>query len=188
MPPRRKVLFLANREHGACNVHLAVSHEFLVNHQDLEVHFVSFRALEKHVQAVSDQAAQRVPKAIFKPIIFHPLDGPSITETIAAQLNVEFCEAMTHPPGVAGAVKAYSNIATFAAGWTGEEHLKLYAAIAGYVKEIGPKIVVLDPVFIPGVEACRDLKVKYVMLSPNSLKDVLAAQQPWGAMLWKYPM
>ncbi|OBT64999.1 hypothetical protein VE03_05701 [Pseudogymnoascus sp. 23342-1-I1] len=189
MSPKRKIVFVTNREHGAANVHLAVSYEILVNHPDVEIHFVSFPGLEKHVQAVSDQARKSFPKnASFSPIVFHSLPGSSISDIIAAQLNMKFDKAMTHPPGVFGAIQCYKNIGVFAGSWPGEMHLQIYAAVTGFVKDINPLLAVLDPVFIPGIEACRDLMVKYVILSPNAMKDILTQQQPRGQMLWKYPV
>ena len=94
---------------------------------------------------------------------------------------------ITHPPGVAGAIQSYKVVAAFAAAWTGEEHLKIYAAAASSFQDINPALVVLDPVLIPGIEACRDLKMKYAILSPNPMSQTILPQQPRGAMLWKYP-
>jgi hypothetical protein len=188
MAPRRKLLFLTNREHGAANVHLAVSYEILTQYPDVEVHFASFPGLQRHVQAISSQASKLFPvPAGASPIIFHGLPGSSITETVAARFKTTFHEAMTHPPGIAGAIQSYKRVGTFAASWPGEEHLTIYAAIAGVIQEVNPALVILDPVFIPGVEACRNLKVKHIMLSPNSMKDVLVQQQPRGQIFWKYP-
>lgn len=188
MSLKRKLVFITNREHGAANVHLAVSYEILVNHPDVEVHFVSFPGLEKHVRGVSDQARKLFPEnTIFSPIVFHSLPGSSITDVIAGQLKMEFDKAMTHPPGISGAIQSYNRMAVFAASWPGEMHLQIYAAVKDLIKDINPLLVVLDPVFIPGVEACRDSMVKHVMLSPNAMKDVLSQQQPRGQMLWKYP-
>ncbi|KFY31374.1 hypothetical protein V494_07963, partial [Pseudogymnoascus sp. VKM F-4513 (FW-928)] len=193
MPPKRKLLFITNREHGAANVHLAVSYEILTNRPDIEIHLISFPSLEKHVRAVSEQArksfspAAPETTAAFSPITFHALPGSSITDVIAAQLAMPFDKAMTHPPGFWGALQSYKRMGIFAASWPGEMHLEIYAAVKGLIRDIEPSLVVLDPVFIPGVEACRDLKAKYVMLSPNAMKDVLAQQQPNGQMLWKYP-
>ncbi|KFY06133.1 hypothetical protein V492_08137, partial [Pseudogymnoascus sp. VKM F-4246] len=190
MPPKRKLLFITNREHGAANVHLAVSYEILINRPDIEVHLISFPSLEKHVRAVSEQARKSFPAAettAFSPITFHALPGSSITDVIAAQLDMPFDKAMTHPPGFLGALQSYKRMGIFAASWPGEMHLEIYAAVKGLIKDIDPSLVVLDPVFIPGVEACRDLVVRHVMLSPNAMKDVLAQQQPNGQMLWKYP-
>lgn len=188
MSPKGKLIFMTNREHGAANVHLAVSYEILVQHPDIEVHFVSFSGLEKHVRAVSDQASQKLhARASFRPIAFHTLPGSSITETLAAQFKTSFYEGMIHPPGFAGAIESYKRMAIFAAAWPGEMHLKLYAAAKGFIEDVDPVLVVLDPVFVPGLEACRDSKAKFVMLSPNAMKDVLTQQQPRGQMLWKYP-
>jgi hypothetical protein len=188
MSPKRKLLFMMNQEHGAANVHLAVSYEILVNHPDIEVHFVSFPGLEKHVRGVSDQARRQLPvNAKFSPIAFHSLPGSPITEVLAATFKTAFNKVMTHPPGFSGAIQSYKRMSTFAAGWPGEMHLQIYAAAASFIKDIDPVLVALDPVFIPGLEACRDLKAKYIMISPNAMKDILAQQQPRGQMLWKYP-
>jgi len=159
-----------------------------VGFQDIEVHIASFPDLEKDVQRISNQASKSMPNAKIQPIIFHPLAGPGITETISQQMQMPIFDAMIHPPGVAGAIRGYRGLSRFAAAWTGEEHLKLYAEIASYIEDINPTLVVLDPVLIPGVEACRDLKMKHVVLSPNGMKDLLASIQPQGAVLWKYPV
>lgn len=188
MSPKRKLLFVTNRELGAAHVHFAVAYEILTQYPDVEVHFVSFPALEKHVRAVYAQASKFSPRAAeLPPIIFHALPGSPITEIFVAHFNAGFHEGASHPPGVTGAIQSYSRVATFATAWPGEEHLKLYAATASVIQDVNPALVVLDPVFIPGVEACRNLKIKHVILSPNAMKDVLAQQQPRGAMLWKYP-
>ncbi|KFX94668.1 hypothetical protein O988_06165 [Pseudogymnoascus sp. VKM F-3808] len=188
MAPKRKLVFITNREHGASNVHLAVSYEILVNHPDVEIRFVSFPSLEKHVRAVSDQARKQVPaKANFTPIIFHSLPGTPVTDALEARFKTAFYKTMMHPPGFSGALQSYKLMGNFATGWPGEMHLQIYAATAGFIKDINPLLVVLDPVFVPGIEACRDLKMKPVMLSPNAMKDILAQQQPRGKMLWKYP-
>jgi hypothetical protein len=188
MAPKRKLLFMTNPEHGAANVHLAAIYEILTQYPDVEVHFLSFPGLEKHVRAVSAQASETFSGAAkAPPIIFHTLPGRSITKTIEAQLNTEYHDVITHPPGVAGAIQSYKGIAAFAAAWTGEEHLKIYAAAASLIQDINPALVVLDPVLIPGIEACRNLKMKYVVLSPNAMSQAVLQQQPRGAMLWKYP-
>jgi hypothetical protein len=188
MAPKHKLLFMTNSEHGAANVHLAVSYEILTQYPDVEVHFLSFPGLEKQVRAVSTQASETVPGAAkVAPIIFHTLPGLSISKTIGSQFKTEFQNVITHPPGVAGAIQSYKAVAAFAAAWTGEEHLKIYAAAASSIQDINPALVVLDPVLIPGIEACRDLKMKYAILSPNPMSQTILPQQPRGAMLWKYP-
>jgi hypothetical protein len=148
MPPKRKLLFITNSEHGAANVHLAVSYEIVMQYPDVEVHFISFPSLEKHVRAISAQASKSsLESTNALPIFFHAIPGSSVTEAMAVQFNVGFQEAMTHPPGVAGAIQSYRSIAQFAAAWSGEEHLRLYAAASSIIKDIDPTLVVLDPVF-----------------------------------------
>ena len=189
-PAKPRLLFMTNREHGAANVHLAVSYEIMMqHHHDVEVHFASFPSLEQHVQAISAKAwkaSTTVTEA--PPIIFHAFSGPSITETISEQFNNrEFHLIMTHPPGLSGALQSYESMSKFAAAWPGKDHLKLYNTAASIIRDISPTLVVLDPMFNPGIEACRNLNIKYVILSPNAMKDLLAQQQPRGAMFWKYP-
>ena len=85
MAPKHKLLFMTNSEHGAANVHLAVSYEILTQYPDVEVHFLSFPGLEKQVRAVSTQASETVPGAAkVAPIIFHTLPGLSISKTIGS--------------------------------------------------------------------------------------------------------
>lgn len=184
----RKLLFISNREHGAVNVHLAVSYEILTQKPDVEIHFVSFPSLQKHVEAISSRARTLTPTGRVSPIIFHALPGSSITEAVAARFGSSFQQAMITPPGVAGAIESYKRVAEFAASWPGEEHLKIYAAAASVIQEVDPALVVLDPIFIPGIEACKNLKVKRLMLSPNAARDVLVRHQPRGEIFWKYPM
>jgi hypothetical protein len=188
MAPTRKLLFMSNREHGVANVQLAVSYEILTQYPDVEIHFVSFPGLQKHVEAVSSRATRTLtPTARVSPIIFHALPGSSITETVAARFGTSFQQTMTHPPGFAGAIESYKRATEFAASWPAEEHLKIYAAAASVIQEVDPALVVLDQIFIPGIEACKNLKVKRLVLSPNAAKDVLVQQQPRGEIFWKYP-
>jgi hypothetical protein len=116
MPPKRKLLFITNSEHGAANVHLDVSYEIVMQYPEVEVHFISFPGLEKHVRAISVQSSKlSLGSTNAMSIIFHAIPGSSITEAMATQFNVGFQEAMSHPPGVAGATQSYRSIGQFAA-------------------------------------------------------------------------
>lgn len=174
MSSTKKVIFLTNSEPGASNINLAVCHE-LLSQLSLEIHIISFPTLEESVSAVSHR------------ITFHALPGLSLTQNFEQQSRSSWSQAMASAPSISGAIKGYQAIKTFAAGWPAKEHLELYAATTTLIRDIDPKLVVLDPVFIPGVEAVRDLGAKHVILCPNPLKDMLRALQPRAEMIWKYP-
>jgi hypothetical protein len=177
------VLFLSNAEHGLANVLLATSHAMLVEHNDIEVHYVSFRGLAQDVATISRFAVKHSPYA--KPITYHTLQGP----TYGAALNSvghEVDETIGRP-GIAGIGKLCSDLQKYLMPWTGPEYLAIYQEISSILEEVDPAIVAVDPQFGPGLDAVRALGRNHAIVTPNALKDNFADKQPWGAILWKYP-
>lgn len=64
--------------------------------------------------------------------------------------------------------------------------MAIYRGCVAVLRELDPAMVVLDPLFPQAIDACRSLKMKYVILSPNTFKEHIA--QPRLANLWRYPM
>lgn len=177
------VLFLSNSEHGLANVLLATSHAMLVEHQDIEVHYVSFRGLAEDVATLSRFARKTSPDV--RPIKFHTLKGT----TYGAALNSvgHFIDETIGAPGVAGIAKLCSDLQKYLMPWTGPEYLALYREITSILEEVDPAMVAVDSQFGPGLDAIRALGLQHAILTPNALKDNFADRQPWGAVLWKYP-
>jgi hypothetical protein len=177
------ILFLSNSEYGLSNVVLATSHAMLVHHSEIEVHFATFDRREEDISTVSKFASHQSPGA--KPITFHKLKGPTYGDALTAQGHL--IEEVIHAPGLEGSAKLCKDIQKYLMPWSGPEYFDLYKQILHIIDEVDPAVIAIDPVFGPGLDATQDRNRRYVVVSPNSLRDNFAHLQPWGSMLWKYP-
>ena len=178
------VLFLSNVEHGLANVLLATSHAMIVGHNDLEVHYASFKKLEKDISTISKFASQT--SSDVKPITFHTLTGTTYGDALLLQGH-GVVDAAINKPGIGGAAKLCRNMQKYLMPWSGPEYLAIYEEISRLLKEVDPIVVAVDPLFGPGMDAIRDQGRNHAIVSPNSLKDNFGSLQPWGSMFWKYP-
>jgi hypothetical protein len=71
--------------------------------------------------------------------------------------------------------------------WTGPEFMAIFNGVVDVAKTVNPHITAVDPAFSPGLTAVRHLGLKYVILSPNTIKDFAMPFQPLGEALWRYP-
>lgn len=182
MEKRGSILFVTNSELGQASVMLAVAHEFLIRSEH-DVHIASFPALQTHVDELND-TADRLMSGCSTKATFHTLSGRSMKE--AAPPGTEFLDL--HPPGVSGALFAYDNVlpATFAP-WRGAEYMIGYSSTVEIINAVDPDLVVVDPLFSQGVDACNSLDKKCIILSPNTFKELVLDRQPNGGALWKFP-
>ncbi|EDO01043.1 hypothetical protein SS1G_03517 [Sclerotinia sclerotiorum 1980 UF-70] len=177
------VLFLTNSEHGLANVMLATSHALLVEHNDLDIHFVSFEKLKHDITTISEFAAKNSKSE--RAITFHELKGPSFSKAIEdSGIGID---QVIHAPGLAGLGKFCGNMQHWLMPWTATDHLGLYNEISDILKTVDPIVVAVDPLFGPGIDAVRAQGRNHAIISPNSLKDNFVQLQPMAAALWKYP-
>ncbi|KAJ5475569.1 hypothetical protein N7539_007856 [Penicillium diatomitis] len=173
----RAILFLTNSELGQCNVALAVAEEFL-SRGEFIVHFGSFQQLAPLVNDMNERlhcghTAQ-----------FHEIPGPSM-EDLSIRCHIE---NISHRPGVRGTIQGYRKIIRMMQHWTQSEYFKAFRTCVALIEELRPKIVVTDPIFQPGLEACQTTAVRMAVLWPVPLKDVVIGIQPISAILGKYPV
>ena len=182
MEKRRSILFVTNSELGQASVILATAHEFLLR-PEYKVHIASFPTLQIEVEELNATAA-RLSHGASSTARFHSLAGKSMKEV--APPGTEFLDL--HPPGMAGALFAYDSVlpATFAP-WHGTEYMIGYSSTTEIIDEIDPELVIIDPLFSQAVDACNALKQKHMILSPNTLKELVLDKQPSGGALWKFP-
>jgi hypothetical protein len=182
MEKRRSILFVTNSELGQASVILAVAHEFLLR-PGYKVHIASFPALQPEVEELNATAA-RLSNGACSTARFHSLAGKSMKE--AAPPGTEFLDL--HVPGMAGALIAYDGVlpATFAP-WHGTEYMIGYSSTTEIIDETSPEMVIIDPLFSQGIDACNAIGQKYMILSPNTLKELVLDRQPSGGALWKFP-
>ncbi|KAF4625106.1 hypothetical protein G7Y89_g13063 [Cudoniella acicularis] len=159
MEKQQSILFITNSELGQASVILAVAHEFLIR-PEYDVHIASFTALKNSISELNEDASRASSNSVSK-ATFHVIDGKSMKE--ATGRATEFLEM--HPHGINGALYAYDNI----------------------IKDICPDIVAVDPLFSQGVDACNNLGQKCVILSPNTLKELVLQDQPGATPLTKFP-
>ncbi|KAB8296394.1 hypothetical protein EYC80_009142 [Monilinia laxa] len=156
---------------------------FLVEHNDLDIHFVSFEKLKRDIETISRFAAQNSKSQ--QGITFHQLKGPSL----AKALNDEGfdVDAAINAPGIRGFGILCRNMELWLMPWTGPEYIDIYREISEILEEVDPVMVAVDPLFGPGLDAVRAQGRNHAVLSPNSLKENFVQLQPRGAALWKYP-
>ncbi|EPS27025.1 putative UDP-galactose:ceramide 1-beta-galactosyltransferase [Penicillium oxalicum 114-2] len=174
--PARRILFLTNSELGQCNVALAVAEEFL-RRGGFAVHIGSFKQLAPLVEDMN----QRLHCG--QAAIFHQVPGPSMKD-LADRVP---CDHISHRPGVRGSVQGYRKVFGILQNWRPAEYLEAYRACGLMIEDLRPNIVVIDPIFQPGLDVCRNTTVRVAIIWPVPLKDVVIGIQPKGAILCRYP-
>ncbi|KAE8377658.1 hypothetical protein BDV26DRAFT_263168 [Aspergillus bertholletiae] len=64
--------------------------------------------------------------------------------------------------------------------------MAIYQDCFALICTLQPAIVVLDPIFLQALDACRMLNQRYVVLTPNTFKELRG--QPKLESLWKHTM
>ncbi|EEU37048.1 uncharacterized protein NECHADRAFT_52204 [Fusarium vanettenii 77-13-4] len=189
----RKVLMLTNIEHGQSNVFLAAAQAILEADPSVEVHFATFRGLEGSVAEVSEYARGSTPGV--RPIVYHEIQGLSYRQGLqnyTERHNIParpgyFADSVSTPLSFSATKQAIRDFLPAFIPYTGEELGEIVASIIGIIKDVNADLVVLDPLMTAGLTTVWHLQVKYMVLSPNTIKDFAAAGQPRGEKFWKYP-
>jgi hypothetical protein len=189
----RKILMLTNSDHGQCNVFLATAHALLQLDQDVEVHFATFTGLEKSVASVSKHAQSTAPNA--RPIVYHKINGLSMEDGIRdymARNNVKcktgyFPQSFLAPLSFSTTKKALKDSIPIFVPYTGPQLVEIVSSISSIIQEVEAELVVVDGLMTAGLTALWPLDVKYMCLSPNTIKEFAAADQKHGERFWKLP-
>ena len=181
MAQQKRVLLLTNSEYGQANVILAVAQE-LHSESNFQIHVASFSALQSRVDHL--RKPKKGPGDVSS-ITFHTVDGPSGLEAFRRRFGVSY---MAHPPGVKGAVRSYNRLSEVFVAWDGPDYIQGFESCMEVVDSINPDAIVIDPLFRQGIDACRRLGRKYTILTPGSVKDLIAPIQPRFAGYWKFPV
>jgi len=188
LPPPKRVLLLTNSEHGQANVYLATSYAFLtLKDEDVEVHFASFPPIEKFVALTTQHALRDSPRA--RPIVFHPIDGIDMVsawtrpELASEQEGLKVIDVVK----LIYAIRRMMLLLKITLPWTGPEFVQIMFSVIDIVHKVQPDIIAVDPAFSPALTALRHIKAKFIVLSPNTIKDFAMPHQPNGEPLWKYP-
>jgi len=185
MPPRR-ILILTTAVLGAANVFLSILHSLLSLEPSLEIHIVSFAALLPSVETAISQALGAAPAGAAKPV-FHPLPAHIPTLTAAVEAEFSWSDILGRKVGWTTAPAFARAVSRFFAPWDGPAYLEMYRFIDGLVDTVHPDFALVDRLFAPGWSVCRERKVPFAHVMPNSLKDAAGPAQPRMEVLWKYP-
>lgn len=186
-PPRKKVLFLTNSEHGQANVLLAAGHAMLEQDPSVEIHFGSFAPIRSTVEAASAYALETCGHKTARPIVFHEVRGLTFIECM---LKPEFpaWDWLTLSPGFWNTPRLLQiMVQGMFHPWTPPEYVEVLRSCLEILEEVKPDLVVLDNAFSPGVTAAYHLGFRFLLLAPNTIKDFAASVQPWGQAFWKFP-
>ncbi|CAG8380619.1 unnamed protein product [Penicillium salamii] len=180
----QKILMMTNSEYGQFNVQLAVAHEFLLR-LDYAVHISSFPFLESKVEDLNQNVWKHATRPPGK-AIFHAIDGPSLLQAGLQCPELTSILTKQRGHGVHAAVDTYKNeLPVVFTAWSPSDYLKIYDSCMRVIEEVKPDIIVLDWLFFPAVDACNVSKVKYCVLSPNSVLESIPGLRLGKP--WKYP-
>ncbi|KAK3400338.1 hypothetical protein B0T20DRAFT_478186 [Sordaria brevicollis] len=191
----KRVLLLTNSEHGQANVFLATSYALLtLPDEDVEVHFASFPAIHKSVLSTYQYAKHDKPLA--RPIIFHTIPGiDMVSAWLRPEIALDRVNMNQARIGLIRAIRRMRLLLRVTLPWLGPEFVEIFSAIVEIITNVRPFIVAVDPAFSPALTALRYLdqgdqhpnSFRYVILSPNTIKDFAMPFQPRAQALWKYP-
>ncbi|KAH8816711.1 hypothetical protein F5884DRAFT_853146 [Xylogone sp. PMI_703] len=188
MTDRKKILFFTNSDYGQANVVLAAIYALIHIASDVEIHIASFPGLESAVRETSNFALSNAPEGSdAKPFIFHSLEGISWgSASFRPEVGVSAAYDLT--PGLRNSAKCVSVIPAIMLPWRPEEFTAIYREAERVLEEVKPDLTVVEPLFTPGLTMCHHLKIDWMVLAPNTIKDFAVPLQPGLAMLWKYPL
>jgi len=178
MSQSKKILLMGNSERGQANVMLAVINELLLD-PEFDVHVASFQDLRSRFN-------EEVSKINSEHATFHTFPAPSMIECMGRCGDGNLSTAM-HAPSFKGALAAYDIAPEVCVCWTEEEYLSVYTYSTQLIATLEPAVVVIDPFFSQGIDACQTLKRDYFILTPLSLQQTLTSIQPKTSIFCKYP-
>jgi hypothetical protein len=184
----KRVLLLTNSEHGQANVFLATGYALLVlEGEDVEVHFASFPPIQPFVSITSQHAHHDKPGSL--PIVFHTIKGVDMVSAWSRPEVLAEQAALTQPSIIPliDAIKRTMVLLKVTLPWTGPEFVQIMKSVIEIVHDVQPDIIAVDPAFSPALTALRYIKAKFIVLSPNTIKDFAMPAQPNAEALWKYP-
>jgi hypothetical protein len=176
---QKRILFLTSSEYGECNVILAVIYELLLR-QNYEIHIASFSPLESRIKELNSLAAG--PESI--QAIFHTIAGLSAEELFHAKEGF----FGPYPPGIRGSINTYKvTIPVVATAWDGPAYMVGYKSCLEIIHNVQPDLLVCGSLMNQAQDACQTLQRKYLILSPNTYREILGKQQPILTQLFRYP-
>lgn len=187
-----KILGITNEDRGEANVFLASFQALGREHPDAVLHLASFPKLEKAVAALADTDT----KGASRPVIFHRLQGEPMGDALMGYYTKRdmpreeqgyLPRSLLTPLGFCATRRAICDSVPVFVPYDEPALAEVVRSVMAVVADVDADVVVVDTLMTAGLTACRHLGVRFVCLSPNSIKEFAAPEQPKAAALWKYP-
>ncbi|VZI00355.1 unnamed protein product [Fusarium fujikuroi] len=186
----KRLLLFTNSDFGQANVVLATAHELGLARQDVEIHIASFQDLRsgvddasRFIQATATQQKKNIPR----PFVFHEIEGTSWGPATKRPETAIF-ETLELTPGLVNSAKGVAILPAVMIPWSPKEFLDIYKETERVFNEVNPDLTIFEPLFTQGLTFCHHRGVRWMVLSPNTIKEFAVPVQPKLAALWKYPM
>ncbi|RGP62560.1 udp-glycosyltransferase 84b2 [Fusarium sporotrichioides] len=186
----KRLLFFTNSDYGQANVVLATAHAIGLENPDVEIQIASFQELEAGVdnasrlmQASASQQKLPIPKSF----VFHRIEGISWGPATKRPGTAIF-DTLELTPGFVNSAKGVATLPAVMVPWTPEEYMEIYWNTQRVYDEVNPDLTIVEPLYTHGLTFCHHRSVRWMVLSPNTIKEFAVPLQPRLAALWKYPM
>ncbi|KAJ5726863.1 family 1 glycosyltransferase [Penicillium malachiteum] len=169
-------------------------HALLQIQPDADIHCASLGALAGGIDTVVENLRQSFPDT--NPITFHELRGIPMKQA----MNLAFSRPGAPPripnylpvsalqrPGFFNTMRAVRDMVPLFVPYDGPQLVEVYSSIVETIQSVKADLIVVDTLMTAALTACYHLDVRFLCLSPNSLKEFTAMAQPYGAALWKFP-
>ncbi|WRT70539.1 uncharacterized protein IL334_007537 [Kwoniella shivajii] len=168
-----RLLFLTSPEAGQANVHLGVISSLKAKYGDqVDIYLGSFEALRK-----------RTPENV----IFLPVKGKGMIEHLLERIDNEngsMSDLLFKPGGFIGSIKTAMSFMTILHSESPIEYVNHAQDVERLIENLDPDFIVVDNLFECARDAILKLGRKCLYLSPNTIKEVAAAQQGLGVFSW----
>ncbi|KAI8251815.1 hypothetical protein K4K58_008383 [Colletotrichum sp. SAR11_239] len=186
-PPKKRIIFLTNSDYGQANVVLSVAHALVHKSQDVEVHIASQARLKGPTSRLVKQLTADLGSAAMDAVKFHEVAGLSHFDSVDRPGNPTM-ETWLVNPNFSNVTRNMLNIAGLALPWSPEEFVEIYRDLERIWNDVKPDVTVAEAFFAPALTFCNRVKMNWIVLAPNTIKDFALPLQPKMAMLWKYPV
>ncbi|KAF5621527.1 UDP-glycosyltransferase 84B2 [Fusarium tjaetaba] len=190
MDDLKRILLFTNSDLGQANVVLATAHELGLACEHVEIHIASFPDLRsgvddasKFMQVTATQQKKKVPR----PFVFHEIEGTSWGPATKRPETAIF-ETLELTPGLVNSAKGVAILQAVMIPWSPGVFLDIYKETERVFDEVKPDLTIVEPLFTQGLTFCHHRGVRWMVLSPNTIKEFAVPVQPNLAALWKYPM
>lgn len=184
-PENRRVLFLTNAESGQANVHIATALTLTEHHADVDAHVASFSHLRHRLASSSRRHGPSSDESHVSGVQFSVLDAPSYADAVGQRWDD--IGTFVHPPGFWGPGSFVGILDDLELPWNASAYEAVYRAVKGAIDRVDPAVVVVDMLFMPGIEAAEDCGRKRVVLSPMSLRESFGPLNVWDLFV-RFPV